>query len=209
MVRIKELLKAVTDNPDFQKRMAAQPVKNETAEEKAEREELDRLYRFIGLYVIIFQQVEAELDQIILLVVGQDRWHVGQSIVTLLSNSAKIDLIQSIVKSSALSSGSEAQQEWLKSFDHVLQELRSEGAQRNKIVHSIYLFDFMKVGAPPLQSKRRKKKGELDFEQAFIDADHASKAVGRISELAFDVGMLRTQLIHWHDDVSKSKFAAR
>lgn len=203
MIRFRELLKSMIDDPDFLKR-SSEPAKEETAEEKTEREELDRLYRFIGLYIVSFQQIEAELDQIILLVVGHEKWHVGQGVVSLLTNVQKIELVQSIVKSSALSSGDQVKQEWLKEFEKLLQEVRNEGVERNKLVYSLYLFDFMAIGAPPLRSNRRKKKGKVDFQRDSIDANYMREALARISELSFDVGMCRTQLIHWSDIVQKT-----
>ena len=41
-------------------------------------QEADRLYSFVGQYVAIFQWMEAQLDQILLLAYGHENWNWGQ-----------------------------------------------------------------------------------------------------------------------------------
>lgn len=205
MIRIKDLLKAVVDSPDFRDGLLSRGAAPETEEERKEQEELGALFKFIGFYIVTFQQVEAELDQIILLILGQERWHVGQGVAALLSNSQKIDLVQTMVLSSALSNGTEFQQKWTKDFNSLLSEVRQEGTRRNTIVHSLYLFDFMKAGMPILQSKRRRKKGEVDFDQQFVDVKYIETAAASVSALSVDLGFARRQLIAWLDEVQRTR----
>jgi hypothetical protein len=103
MVTFKDL---VADNPKFEKerKESLQKLK-ETAKSISEAELLQAFYGFIGYYISAFQGIEAKLDQIILLSVGEERWHIGQSLISRISNREKIELLNTIVNSSAISDG--------------------------------------------------------------------------------------------------------
>jgi hypothetical protein len=138
-----------------------------------------------------------------------DRWHVSHFVNRTLSNSQKIDLVQSIVHSSEIADGSQQQEAWLKSFDEIMQRLRTEATRRNKIVHSLYIFDFMEIGHPPLRSKRTRKTGEISFDQAQVDAAYIDRATSDVAELSFDVGMLLVQLRHWYEKLGRGSSQPR
>jgi hypothetical protein len=63
--------------------------------------------------------------------------------------------------------------------------------------------DFMEVGKPPLRSKRKRKRGTVDFDQEDIDAAFITGAISELSELSFDVGMAFIQLVHWSELLGK------
>lgn len=201
VVTWKSLVAAIERNPEIKNMSAEPPVLDE--EEKKEKAEIERLFHFIGAYVVVFQDVESKLDQIIQLAIGLDRRHVSHGIIALLSNSQKIDLVQSMVHSSEIADGSPYQEMWVTSFDEVMQRLRAEATRRNKIVHSLYIFDFMKIGHPPLRSKRTRKKGETSFDQEHVDAAYISKAASDVAALSFDVGMILVQLRHWYEKLGR------
>ncbi|MGY4484779.1 hypothetical protein ACVWWR_003970 [Bradyrhizobium sp. LM3.2] len=134
----KSLVAAIERNPERKNIPAELPVLGEG--EQKEKAGIERLFQFIGMYVVVFQDVESKLDQIIQLAIGLERRHVGHGVIALLSNSQKIDLVQSIVHSSEIADGSPAQEAWVTSFDEVMQRLRAEATRRNKIVHSLSIF---------------------------------------------------------------------
>ncbi|UPJ59481.1 hypothetical protein [Bradyrhizobium sp. 192] len=111
--------------------------------------------------------------------------------------------MQSIVHSSEIADGSPVQEEWVTSFDEVMQRLRAEVTRRNKIVHSLYIFDFMKIGYPPLRSKRTRKKTGASFDQEHVDAAYISKATSDVAILSFDAGMALVQLRHWYEKLKR------
>lgn len=197
VVTWKKLMAAIEHDPAFKERAAAPELL--TAEDSRAKAEVAQLFQFIGAYIVVFQDIESKLDQIIQLAIGLERWHVSHGVVALLSNSQKIDLAQSIVQSSAIASGATFQKEWVKSFDEVIQRLKAEGTRRNKIVHSLYIFDFMQAGGPALRSKRKRARGEIELDQEWVDAAYISRATGEIHELSFDLGMALTQLRHWSE----------
>jgi hypothetical protein len=109
----------------------------------------------------------------------------------------KIDLLYSTVASSELVVGTELQKAFIVSFEEVMNELKSENARRNRIVHSIYLFEPLRIGLPVLRSKRTKRHDERELDQQYIDRSLMIEAVGKVAELGFDIGMIRKQLIAW------------
>jgi hypothetical protein len=59
----------------------------------------------------------------------------------------------------------------------------------------------MKVGGPPLRSKRRRKGGEVGADQQWIDKLFIQQAAADVLELSFDVGMIYKQLLHWDKEL--------
>ena len=161
---------------------------------------MEAFYGFVGFFVSTFQMIEAKFDEIILICVGAEKWHIGQSVVSVLSNREKIEFVHSMVMSSAISDGTTRQREWLVAFEKIIQRVKELGDRRNKIVHSTYLFDFMKIGHPPLRSKRRKRRGKIEFDREHFDLVSMNKMADELLELAFDVGLMKTQLMNWFDD---------
>ncbi|MGD0185210.1 MAG: hypothetical protein ABSC25_08155 [Roseiarcus sp.] len=203
VVTFKKLMAAIEADPEFAKQSVARSPEPEG--DPRTTVEITRLFQFIGTYVVLFQDIEAKLDQIIMIAIGHDRPHVSEGVVSLLSHAQKIDLIHAIVRSSAIANGDPFRAEWLASFEDVIQRLKAEATRRNKIVHSAYILDFMEIGAPPLRSKRKRKRGDFDFDQEDIDAKFIGRATSELAELSFDVGMALTQLRHWSEPLGKTR----
>ena len=201
VVTFKKIMAAIEADPEFAKNFAARSSASDDDQESAA--EIARLFQFVGRYVVLFQDIEGKLDQIILLAIGHKRWHVGQGVLLFLSNAQKIDLIHTIVKSSEIANGDPFRVDWLASFEEVIRRLKTEAARRNRIVHSLYIFDFMKIEAPQIRSKRKLKKGDVDFEQEDIDEKFIAMSISEVAELSFDIGMALTQLIHWSELLGK------
>jgi hypothetical protein len=137
VVTLKKLSAAVEANPDFAKR----PVEGgcELDSNSEELAEMKRLFEFIGQYVVLFQEIEAKLDEIVMLAVGLDRRHITDPMISFLSYAEKVEFVHSIVESSAIANGQPFETEWLESFGEVMQRLRRAATQRNKLVHSLYI----------------------------------------------------------------------
>ncbi len=201
VVTWKSLMAAIEQDPELRARAAERPAENQ--DDPKEQAEIKRLFHFIGSYVVVFQDIDSKLDQIIQLAIGQDRWHVSHSVITLLSHSQKIDLVRAVVHSSQIADGTEHRQRWIESFDEVIKRVRAEASRRNKIVHSLYIFDFMTIGAPPLRSKRKRKSDAMSFDQQDVDASFISNATSDVAELSFDIGMALVQLRHWSEQLGR------
>ena len=194
VVTFKNLMAAIAADREFAARLSAKP--SESSEDLKNATDARKLFEFIGTYVVIFQDIEAKLDQV-------EQSHIGEYIISTLSNSQKVDFVQAIIKSSAIANGDPFRTEWLASFYELVQRLRVEGTRRNSIVHSVYILDFMEIGAPPLRSKRKRKRAAPGFDQEEIDAQFITRAISEIAELSFDVGMAFTQLVHWSEPLAK------
>lgn len=201
VVTFKKLMAAIEADSEFAKRSAERPP--EPQGDLKTTAEITRLFQFIGTYIVIFQDIEAKLDQIILLAIGHVRWHIGQGVVSFLSHAQKIDLVHTVVMASAIKNGDPLRTEWLTSFEEVVQRLKTEAGRRNKIVHSLYIFDFVEIGAPPVRSKRKRRHGEVKLDQEGVDARFIDRATSEIAELSFDLGMALTQLQHWSDPLGR------
>jgi hypothetical protein len=205
VVTWKKMMAAIERDPAFKDRLAN--PESLTPQEAKAKTETERLFQFIGAYIVVFQDIEAKLDQIIQLAIGLERWHVSHGVIAHLSNSQKIDLVHSIVHASAIASGNTFERDWISSFDEIIYRLKGEAARHNKIVHSLYIFDFMEVGGPPLRSKSKRKrgKGEINLDQEWVDAAYISQATSEVFELSFDFGMALTQLRHWTDQLGRMR----
>lgn len=61
----------------------------------------------------------------------------------------------------------------------------------------------MKIGQPPLQSKRTRRKSGTSFDQESVDAAYISRATSEVAELSFDIGMVLVQLRHWYEELGR------
>lgn len=199
VVTFKSIMEAMEADSEFAKRLAAHTPQPQDPKISAE---IASLCQFIGTYVVVFQDIESKLDQIIALAIGLERWHVSQGVLSFLSHAQKIELVLSTLQSSALADGDPIHAEWLASFEKLIQRLKEEATRRNKIVHSLYLFDFMDIGGPPIRSKKRRKRGEVGLDQEPIDPAFIASATSRVAELVFDLGMALVQLRHWSDKIA-------
>ena len=87
---------------------------------------------------------------------------------------------------------------WTESFEALVQRLKKEGQRRNSIVHSQYLFEFVKAGMPPLRSDRRNRDGVAEFDQEDFDRERTDAILKELAMLAFDLSQARIQLVHWY-----------
>jgi hypothetical protein len=67
----------------------------------------------------------------------------------------------------------------------------------------------MKIGQPPVRSKRTRKKGGTSFDQEHVDAAYISKATLDVAVLSFDVGMVLVQLRHWYEKLGRGSPQSR
>jgi hypothetical protein len=202
VVTLKKLMAAMAADPGFAKRTAF-PSAEKSAD--PQDEETERLFTFIGRYVVLFQDIEAKLDQIISLAISNDRSHVSNSILPYLTHAQKIDAMSAIVHSSSIADNDPFRLEWLASFEEVVQRLKAEATRRNKIVHSHYLFEFIAIGHSPIRSKRIRNQKRQGFEHEEIDSDYINQATLAVAELSFDLGMALTQFVHWRELIGRRR----
>lgn len=161
-------------------------------------QEADRLYRFLGQYIIIFQWIESQLDQILLLAHGHENWEKTQTMLASKRNVDKFHAVEAVVMMPRPFGRRAGRPGWTEAFTTLLERLRQEGRRRNGIVHSQYLFEFVEAGMPPLRSNRSKKDGATEFDREALDSARTEAILREIAMLAFEVSQARMQLVHWY-----------
>lgn len=156
--------------------------------------ELDAFYLFLGKYVATFQWIEAELDKILLLGKGHDKWAETQAWLATLKNSHKVDAVEAIVKDANSPFRKIVEwPDWERNFEITVSRLRDEGRHRNGIIHAQYLYEFVELGAAPLRSDR-KRTGTFDREE--LSSARRIEVMARLASLAVETSRLRIQLVH-------------
>lgn len=154
--------------------------------------ETERFFSCLGKYLVAFQWVEGQLDQIILLYRGHENWAQTQEELANLRLHRKIQIVHESLSSPVFNLREVG--DWLDRGEKLLNELDAERRRRNDLVHAQYLFEFVEAGMPPVQSNRR--KGDERFFQQDIDLNEFERRLRSLAELGIHISLLRTQMIH-------------
>ena len=138
-----------------------------------EEETWEKVALFIGRYLLIFQYIEDKIDQMLLLGADLNRRHVGNSFLAAMSYRQKVEALSGIVHTSKIAQGNETQAKWVKSFGRLVKRWQDEGTRRNGIVHSLHLFDFVRIGAPVLRNSMRPHAKGVRIKNANVDEQEA------------------------------------
>jgi hypothetical protein len=157
----------------------------------------EKLYRSIGQYVAIFQWIEGQLDQILLLAKGHENWSDAHANLVNIPNAKKIADVHKVVTGAGPFGQAKEHPDWCAQFAKLIGRLRREGQRRNRILHSQYLFEFVEAGLAPLRSDRRKDNGTVVFEREVFDRKRMDVILKELVTLAFEVSQVRVQLVHW------------
>jgi hypothetical protein len=159
----------------------------------------ERFYTFLGRYIAFFRWIESKFDEMILLGAGHENWASMQLKLADMGYSKKIDECQRMVLAPYPFAKAKQDIEWIADFERVIDRSRKEGRRRNSIVHSHYLLDFVEAGMAPLKVDRRKKAGDVRFENEYFDHSLMDKIGSELAQLAFDLNFVHVQLVHWYE----------
>lgn len=159
-------------------------------------EDDDALFATIGRYLIIFQWIEGLLDQALLLAWGHENWSASQARLAGMTNEKKVDEVRKVIFTSPDFARVHTRPDWLKHVDEMVARLHAERRQRNAVVHSQYLYEFTKIGLPPMASLRIKSKGDAGFKQVDFSKAFQAELMKNLGQLAFDMNFLLVQLRH-------------
>jgi hypothetical protein len=162
----------------------------------------DEFYRFLGVYVAIFQWMEGQLDQILLLGGGTEKalWQATQARLAGMKNHDKIEAVRSIVRDDGPYSKNKDSPEWRAEFEKLLARLHGERKRRNEILHSQYLFETVEAGLPPMRSYRAKENGAAVFKREDLGPEKTKAILSELATLSGDLGQARMQLLAWYDE---------
>lgn len=171
--------------------MRTQPERG--SEEWADAE-TDRFFSTIGRYVVFFQMVEAKVDESLLLLWGHENWKTSQARLTNMRNEERVDALLAAFRDCPENERGRTRPEWVRSFEALIEDLHEERRQRNSLLHSHFLFDFMKIGYPILQVDRKARKAgkpDADLTEAVQKG-----MLDRVIAIYMRVARAHLQLVH-------------
>jgi hypothetical protein len=160
-------------------------------------ENYETLFANIGKYVVIFQSIEALVDQLLLLAWGQNNWAGSQRRLAGMTNDRKIRTLASEVLGSSDFKRVHTRPDWVSHFQTVVERLHSERQFRNSLVHSQILFEFAEKGlGPPLLSFRAKEGSDAKFDRRWLTKEFQNEMLQQVGRLCFDMNFVYMQLLH-------------
>jgi len=156
----------------------------------------DELFATIGRYVIVFQWLEGKVDQCLQLLWGYDNWRESQARLAAMSNQQKVDALLEAFRTAPSNARGRTRPDWVAAIETLIERLHEMRRRRNGLFHAQYLFDFQPLGQPVLRSHRRRKAGEVYFDQEGLSKDAQDKLLQHLAHLCMDMNLAHTQLIH-------------
>ncbi|WP_150129721.1 hypothetical protein [Bosea sp. RAC05] len=156
----------------------------------------ESMFAMIGKYVIIFQWVEGLIDQCLLLGWGHENWGKSQSRLARMSNYEKIKKLREMVLQDPVFARARTRPEWIAHFESIMNDLHKLRETRNSLVHSQYLFEFTKIGMPPLRSLRTRGNAGDSFDQVDMDKSRQKNLLAELGQTGVDMNVIHVQLIH-------------
>lgn len=157
--------------------------------------EAERLYEFVGRYVITFQWLEGKVEEMILLARGHEN---REETFEWLARRTNYDKVKELV---AIVAGEETFREidvagWQERFDDVIARLHAERRRRNGLLHAQYLFDFLTTGAPVMRTDIDRTDTGVQFKQDELSPERCNEILEEVAVLSLDLNMVCVQLIH-------------
>jgi hypothetical protein len=167
------------------------------SEDTAANKIVDKTVKFVGNYVVIFQEIEIKLDGILHLAFGERTWDINNILFAELSYHSKIKCVRSIVNLAQDHAADKKVEKWLPHFNKVMNRCIDEAKSRNSVVHAAYEWLPVDHGLSPILTHARVAKTgtTIKFEQ--LDDEFFEGELKRLCTLAFDIGVIKMQLIHW------------
>lgn len=157
--------------------------------------EVERFYKFVGEYVILFQWLEGRIDEIFLLARGHERRPDTFSWLARQTNEKKVDAFFELIIAGSPFRAVHVEG-WEERLRSVIDRLHTERRRRNGILHAQFLFDFLPIGAPVLRTHVRREGGNPVFDHEDLSPERCDQIIEEMAQLAFDLNMVCVQLHH-------------
>lgn len=156
-------------------------------------EEAERLYAFIGRYVISIQWFEGKIDELFLLAKGHENWSETQAWLGDKYFADKLRRFYHLAitdgRPSSIGLG-----EWTQRMDALKKRLDDEKERRNGLLHAQYLFDFLAVGGPVMRSRIKNEDGAPEFDQEYLTPERCDEILTEVAQLSVDFGFAVTNI---------------
>lgn len=159
------------------------------ATEQEEEAVSERLLATIGRYVLGFQALENIIEQSLDLLWGLDKHYENSRRLAVMTNQQKVDAWLNEFRKNPLNARGRSRSDWVERFEQLVVRLHLERQRRNSILHSQYLYDFIKIGYPVLQIDRRGRN--IDWNDK-----RQEELLGQLATLLVDAGHARIQILH-------------
>ncbi|TNB48207.1 hypothetical protein FF124_07675 [Martelella lutilitoris] len=149
----------------------------------------DEFLKTVGTYVIVFQAVESKIEEIIQIWCGLDKFERTKRKLARLTTAEKISKLSMLFLKTPENRRALEREGYPTYFADLVARLEQARLDRNRLVHSHYLFDFMRFGGPIIQADHR--KGPVSFSE-----EEQQRLTTSISQLYIEVGRAHRQAIH-------------
>lgn len=160
---------------------------------------VDETTKFIGNYIVIFQDIERRLDNILHCAFGELTWDINNIIFAELSYHSKIKCVRSIVNLCQERAKNEDVERWMPHFNDVMVKCTKEAETRNSIVHAAYEWLPVEYGGVPILTHAKVAKSGNKIKTEALENVYFEKEIQRLAVLAQEIGQVRLQLIHWNE----------
>lgn len=142
--------------------------------------EAERLYQFVGQYVIAFQWLEGKVEEMLLLARGHANREETFAWLTRKTNNSKIEEFQNCVTEGGAFREITVDG-WSERFGEMIARLHYERKRRNG---PQYLFDFLAIGAPVLRTDVQCHQGGVQFDQEELSPQKCDAILTEIAQLS-------------------------
>lgn len=156
-------------------------------------EEAEKLYAFIGIYVISFQWFEDKIDQLFVLGKGIKNSKETRDWLVKRTLSDKMKAFQKFAKDDDFFFPA-PQDGWYDEFDSIMKDLDAERDRRNGLLHSNFIFDFLAIGQPVISNVIRKENGAAKIHNNELSAKTRDGILKELAALAYRFSMACAQL---------------
>lgn len=157
--------------------------------------EAERIYKFIGQYVVFFQWLDGRIDEIFLMARGHESRPETLSWLAKQTNDNKVKEFSKLIISGAPFSPVYVDG-WGERLQSVVERLQNERRRRNGIMHAQFLFEFLPINVPVLRSHLQREGDIPVFDQEHLSPERCGQIIEELSQLAFDLNMICVQLRH-------------
>lgn len=157
--------------------------------EQDEETVIERLLATIGRYVLGFQALENIIEQSLSQLWGQDNHRENYDRLGRMTNQQKVEAWLREFRENPLNARGRSRPQWVAHFEELIARLQAERQRRNSILHSQYLYDFVKIGHPVLQVDRRGENTDWPDERQ-------EELLDQLARLLLDAGRARIQILH-------------
>jgi hypothetical protein len=156
-------------------------------------DEAEKVYAFIGIYVVSFQWFEDKMDQTFILGKGVRNSKTTLDWLVKKTFSSKIKAFHEFAMDDNFFHRA-PQKDWYDEFDIIMKKLDVERNRRNGLLHSTFIFDFLAIGQPVISNEVSKQNGVAKVYNNELSVENRDGILKELADLSVDFSMACLQL---------------